>query len=287
MFKHSETKNMNRYAVTSANYLAACVVSAVVLVAEGFRVPSDFALGQSLGTVFKNLGPGPLDPDTSLAWALLCGLGAGIFFFLGFIYYQVAVRRHGMALAGSFIKLGALVPMTLSLVIWREWPGPFQWLGLLLAAFSLVLASIPTDRTEEGAWRPALLLLCLFGGIAEFSNKVFQKYGLLEHKSLFLLTTFSMAFLCSMVVTYRVNKPVAFRDILVGILVGIPNLFASFFLILALVTVPAAVAYPVFGAGSILIINLAGVIFFGERLSQRERIAVLTTVLALVVINFS
>ena len=39
VFKHSETAGMNRYAITSVNYLAACAVCVSLLGANGVSVP--------------------------------------------------------------------------------------------------------------------------------------------------------------------------------------------------------------------------------------------------------
>ncbi len=266
VFRYSEITGRNRYAVTSANYLAACLVAAA-LAARAARPAPD-----------------------ALRWALLVGLGAGFFFFAAFISYQVSVRRHGVGLAGAFAKLGILLPMALSLVLWREQPSALQWLGIALACMAIVAVNLPAARGGEKAslrraLRPALLLLFLFGGIAEFSNKVFQRHGLPEAKSIFLLATFAVAFLFSLGALARARRPVRAGDALVGVAVGIPNLFSSFFLILALDRMPAAVAFPAYGAGTILILALAGAGLFRERLSGREWLAMAMITAALVLIN--
>ena len=271
IFKHSEMVGMNRYAVTSANYVTACLVSGSLMAVKGLPLPDEFALVASLG----------LSPAAGLVWAVLAGMGAGAVFFLGFIYYQIAVHRHGVGLAGAFAKLGILVPMSLSLMLWREYPTAVQWGGIGLAVFSIVLVNPPAKRSL----RTALLLLFLFCGAAEFSNKVFQKYGFQEHKSLFLLVTFAVAFLCSLVATVKAHRPVTQRDLLTGIAVGVPNLFSSFFLILALEHIKATVAFPAFGAGTIVIINVVGILFFKERLTRPEQLAVALTITALILIN--
>lgn len=288
IFKHSETAGMNRYAVTTANYLMAAGLSAGILTWTGLALPDGgFSLGASLAelrSVFVLTGD-KLPVASSALWAVIVGLGAGAFFFLAFIYYQKGIREHGVGLAGAFIKLGILVPMSLSLVLWQEYPTFIQWAGIALALLSIMIAHWPSELNVERAIRLSLVLLFLFGGVAEFSNKVFQKYGWLDHQSLFLLVTFASAFGYSLVITLRSSRAVQRRDLLTGLLVGVPNLFSSFFLIRALETIPAAVAFPAFGAGTILVINLVGVTVFGERLNRPEKAAVGLTILALVLIN--
>ncbi len=286
IFKHSETSGMNRYGVTSANYLTACLVSAGLLLAQGFELPlSD--MYSAFGDL-RNLISGEADtasPGTSFARAILIGLLAGGIFFLAFVYYQIGVNRHGVSLTGAFAKLGILIPMSFSLILWKESPSTVQWVGIGLAVFSIVLVNRPTDGDLRKAIRPALLLLFLFGGLAEFSNKIFQHYGLLEHKTVFLLTTFSVAFVSSVITTRIKSQKITRRDLLTGVAVGVPNLFSSYFLILALDTVPATVAFPVYSAGSIVVINVVGAAFFKERLRRAEQIAIVLTCLGLILID--
>jgi len=286
LFKHSETSGMNRYAVTTVNYVTASLVSAALLLFDRGERLATPRLSGALQEIGKAIAHSTTLPsDVSPVWAALIGLTAGAVFFLAFVYYQISVREHGVGLSGTFTKLGILVPMSLSLILWRELPTSVQTAGIALAVFSIVLVNWPRGGDWRGALRPALLLLFLFGGVAEFSNKVFQKYGLQSDKAIFLLCTFGVAFLCSLAVTLYRKRPVARRDLVMGVAVGVPNLFSSFFLIKALDTIPATVVFPAYGAGTIVIINLIGMSFFGERLTRREQVAVVLTIVALVLIN--
>ena len=130
--------------------------------------------------------------------------------------------------------------------------------------------------------RSTLLLLCLFGGLSEFSNKIFQKYALQTHKPIFLLVTFAIALCFAMVATIRARQPIRSRDLWLGVAVGLPNVFSSYGLIQALATIPAPVAYPLFGAGTIALIFLGGMLFFGERPRRRESLAIGLVLLAMV-----
>ena len=288
IFKHSESSGMNRYAVTSANYLTAVAVSLILLGFRGIgRTSAKSAMDASFSEIGQALGSGRGigSSESAMLWALLVGALAGGVFFLAFVYYQVSVREYGAGLSGAFAKLGILVPMSLSLIFWREYPTAVQWAGIGLAVGSILLANRPPQRQGKATFRTALLLLFLFGGLAEFSNKVFQKYGMQEHKALFLLVVFAVAFVCSLAVVMYRRQPVRRRDLITGVAVGIPNLFSSYFLILALDSIPAAVAFPIFGASTVLIINAVGIGFFGERLSGSEKAAIVLTIVALVLVN--
>jgi drug/metabolite transporter (DMT)-like permease len=286
IFRVSETRDMNRYAVTTANYVTACITAVATLVVDGRSLPSIGGIIDSLPQLAGAVAGRAdlLTGSASQAWAVCVGLVAGVFFFLAFVYYQISVRNHGVSLPGAFAKLGILVPMSLSLVLWQEMPRTIQWLGIALAVGSIVLVNRPADRLRRGL-KASLLLLFAFGGLAEFSNKVFQRHGLLEDKAIFLLMTFFVAFVLSLVVTVRKGLPVRRRDILTGVAVGLPNLFSSYFLIEALDRIPAAAVFPAYGAGTILVITLFGAVFMGERLTGRDRAVVALAVLSIVLIN--
>ena len=287
IFKHSESSGMNRYAVTTFNYATAVIISAAIIIGRGFdnlRLSMDDAVRAELLAALSE-GRTVTTSEAGLLWAVIVGSCAGIVFFLAFIYYQISVRRYGAGMSGAFAKLGILVPMSLSLVLWREYPTTIQWLGMALAVGSIVLANRPGRGRIIPSIRVALLLLFLFGGLAEFSNKVFQNHGLQEQKAFFLLSVFAVALILSATTVLVRRQAVQRRDILTGVAVGIPNLFSSYFLILALDSFPATVAFPIFGAGTVLVINAVGISLFGERLSTNEKAAIVLTIAALILIN--
>lgn len=288
VFKHSETNQLNRYAVTSTNYLTAFAVSlAMVLQNRLFPWKAGtfpVAFGEEFSKVVVH-GEGIFSVGGSIIWSIQVGVVAGVFFFLSFIYYQKSVREDGVGLAGTFSKLGILVPMVLSIIFWKELPSLIQWLGIGLSLASILLVNYTAERFSLENLRFTLILLFIFGGMAEFSNKIFQRYAVIDYKNLFLFFVFFTAFWISLYFTVRQKKGVTRHDLITGVMVGIPNLFSSFFLIQALNTIKTTVVFPVYSAGTIVLINLAGLIFFGEKLNQRERWAVVMTIVALILIN--
>ncbi|NLY36866.1 MAG: hypothetical protein GX046_06505 [Tissierellia bacterium] len=64
-----------------------------------------------------------------------------------------------------------------------------------------------------------------------------------------------------------------------------PNLFSSNFLILSLATLKTFVAFPIYSAGSIVLINIGGFLIFKEKISRKNQVAIFLTLIALVLIN--
>ena len=74
-------------------------------------------------------------------------------------------------------------------------------------------------------------------------------------------------------------------EVLYGFAVGVPNYFSAKFLLAALETVPAVIVYPTFSVATILVVTLAGVALFKERLGKRQWTAVAVILVALVLLN--
>lgn len=287
IFKFSEANNLNRYLITSVNYLTAAIIALFLIFKQGIKFfdfnQADFSANFSR-VIFK--GEGIFAAQSSQQWATVIGLIAGIFFFSSFIYYQKSVRENGASLAGTFGKLGILIPMLFAIIIWQEYPENLQWLGIILAIISIVLVNFPFNKNWHQALRLNLIFLFLYGGIAEFSNKIFQKYALVDYKVLFLFWVFFSAFLISFFYSFKkVGRLPKKSELLTGFAVGVPNLFSSFFLISALNNLKTAVVFPIFSAGSIVLITAIGYLFLGEKLKTKEWASILMTVVALILIN--
>lgn len=279
---------MDRYTVTTFNYLIASLLSLFFFLSKGFSTVHFADALSSFSSEFPAiLSGGHFSPAGSAGWAVLSGIPSGVLYFLGFIYLQKAVRESGVSLAGSFSKMGVLIPMIFAIVLWNELPTGMQWIGIFLAIISILLANIDFSNPSGlmGGFRPVLLILFLTVGLSEFSNKIYQRYGVLEMKSLFLFFVFATALLISGWKTFKQGRKIYLSHFLTGIAVGIPNYFASFFLILSLSRLKTAVVFPVYSAGTIVLLSLAGCMFFKEKLKTREWISVGLTVSALVLVN--
>jgi drug/metabolite transporter (DMT)-like permease len=226
-----------------------------------------------------------LSPYSSIIWGLIIGGISGSFFFYSFIYYQKSVKENGVGISGTIGKLGILIPMIFSIIIWKEFPSAIQWLGIALSLVSILIVNLSQKSLEKLDIKPTIILLFIFGGMAEFSNKIYQKYALNEYKDIFLFAIFFVAFLISIFYTLRDKGEISKKDIFTGFAVGIPNLFSSYFLILSLATLKTSVAFPIFSAGSIVLINIGGFLIFKEKIARKNQVAILLTLIALVLIN--
>lgn len=244
---------------------------------------ANYLVCMALGAAFA--GPQLISTGTP-GFSVTAGLGVlnGVLFLAGFILLQTNTRKNGIVLSSIFMKLGLLVPMTLSVLVFREIPTALQGAGFLAAVGAIVLINLKRDARRAGMGA-GLLLLLLVGGSADAMVKVFEELGPAALGDAFLFFTFAVAFaLCTGLVICKKEHPDK-QALFFGVLIGIPNFFSSKFLLWALTDLPAVVVYPTFSVATILLVTLAGVLAFREKLSRLQWIALGVILAALALLN--
>jgi drug/metabolite transporter (DMT)-like permease len=76
------------------------------------------------------------------ALSLWIGVCTGAIFILCFWVYIWGIGRFGIAVMGSLMSLGLVVPVGASIAVWRERPPLVVWLGFALAVAAIVLLGL-------------------------------------------------------------------------------------------------------------------------------------------------
>ena len=236
-----------------------------------------------LGAIYVKFQVFPLN-QARFGTTIGLGVVTGVLFLAGFILLQINTNKNGVVLSSIFMKLGLLVPILLSIVLFGEMPTSVQWIGFAIAVVAIIGINYQKNAGES-KFSFGLLFLLIVGGTADVMAKMFEHYGQAEQSNVFLFYTFIVAFLlCVGLVISRKERP-GRAELIYGAMIGIPNFFTSKFLIAALGEVPAVIAYPTYSVGTILIVTLAGVVMFKETLSKRQWIALGAILIALVLLN--
>lgn len=259
--RFSETKIKNNIAMLAVNYLM-CTFLAWAYT--------------GLGSFF------PMEPGRQTT-VILGGIN-GVLYLAGFVLLQRNIRVNGVVLSSTFIKLGLLVAMVVSVVFFGERPQIWQWAGFALAVAAIVLMNYRPGEGKAGNMA-SLLLLLLAGGGGDAMSKVFEELGNPTFSDHFLLITFLMALgLC--LILFGISKvPAGTWEVLFGLLIGIPNFFSAKFLLGALKDIAAVIVYPVYSVATILAVTVTGVLVFREKLEKRQWTALGMILVALILLN--
>lgn len=257
----SENYTKNNISMLASNYLACFLLA-------GFY------------TGFGNLFPG----GSAIGRTLCLGALNGVLFLAGLVLLQFNVQKNGVVLSATFMKLGVLVPTVLSVICFGEMPTVLQICGFVAAVAAIILINFEKEQTNV-SFKAGLILLLLTGGGGDAMSKVYEELGKPEFSEQFLVYTFLAAgLLCVLLAVYKKQR-LSKADFLWGFLIGIPNYFSARFLLKALRSVPAVVAYPTYSVSAIILVSLAGVFVFRETISTRQKIAVGIILAALVLLN--
>lgn len=260
LMRISEKYSRSGMATLAMNYLMCCVLG--MLHAGGSEL---FPRAEGMGLT-----------------VLLAAVG-GVLYLAGFVLMQWNIPRNGVTLTTTFMKLGVLVPTLLSILVFGENPRLTQLTGVALAIAAIFLIQ---GKGERGAGSVlGLIGVMLAGGSGDAMSKIFDEIAPSQLKNQFLLYIFMVAFvLCIAMCVVRRQKP-GKADVLFGLAIGIPNYYSARFLLLSIGEIPAVVAYPSFSVGTIIVVSLASLVCFQEKLNRRKLIALGVILAALVLLN--
>ena len=257
----SEGHVQSRTCMLAVNYIACMLLSLVFM---GF----DLSVGS---------------PGSSLTLGL--GVINGIFYVASLLLMQWNIRKNGVILPSVFSRLGGLlVPLAAAVCLFGEVPTAIQIMGALIAGLAMIVIN-SGHRSSSVSSIGSLLCLLVLDGCAASMSTVYEEVGSSALATQFLFYTFVTAFLCCVVLIIKNGEHFGWKEWGYGLCIGIPNFFASRCLLKALESVPAVIAYPMRGVGGIVVVSIAGIFLFGERLTKRQWAAMGAIVIAVVLLN--
>ena len=264
--KFAGSRSDNTWALLLFNYLAATILSTLSAVRSGLAI----------GEV------------TAQVWLL--GLVTGVLFITTFALLQLNVRVNGATVSSSLARMGAVIPMLLSIVLFGEYPTLAGAGGIAVAIMATLLLSMPKgDQSQADApassSRRLLIPMVLAGGTADTMPKVFETIGDPAHEEAFILMTFATAFAICLAMLLRAHERPTGVDIACGAMLGFFNFFSTDLMLRALMELPAYVVYTGFSMGVVLLTYAVNALVMHEKLDRRDHVAIVLVLLALVLIN--
>ena len=227
--------------------------------------------------------------DRDFAFCIIFAAINGFLYLAGMIMNQVNVRRNGAILQSTFARLGVMVPTCLSILLFGEIPSAKQAAGILLVLAAFCIMQLPQKRDGSSSrMKPAfglLILGLLFSGMADSMLKVFEEYGNAALDDWFMGATFLFSALLCLGITLRKKEKIGKRELLIGLILGIPNYLSSLLLLRSLSSISAYIAYPTYSVGAILAVTAASTIIFREKLSSWSRTGVALIIPAVILLN--
>jgi drug/metabolite transporter (DMT)-like permease len=225
------------------------------------------------------------EPWIGIAFAL------GVLFILLFNLMAYCSNKLGVASTSIANKITFIFPTFLWIIFYNESISVIKFLGLFIALFAIFLTGEKSKTTSFKG--NILLLIALFigGGVLDtLLSYAQQELVPPEQTSIFFGYLFFFAFVVGIILmAYKKTKGHPWptkKDVIWGVILGVPNYFAMFLFLKSLEKIPNSTAFPVANMGVILGSTLLSVLLFKEHLSRRKYIALFCAMIAILLISF-
>ena len=212
----------------------------------------------------------------------------GFMFAFNFVLFYISIQRIGISISNSIIRIAISIPTLASIFIYKEHLSIYSGLGLGLTVLALPLA---TPKAQKGitqklnhSWWFAVVLF-LFFGVGDFNFKIFSEEFKEASPQNFLIWVFLIATFCTALLALKERQKITLKDILFGVGLGLLNIAASYFMLLALKIIPGHLAYPIHGIGCIMVSAVSGVLIWKEKLTKRQYLFLIFAIAACVLLN--
>ncbi len=256
ILKYSDTKKGEPIVLLAGNYLVASLIGLTLLIINDNKI---FSIE-----------------------ALIFGAGLGLLFVLSFFAFAKAISFAGTGLATTSSRLSVIIPILLSIIIFNELPNELHLLGFLftIVTFILFYFSVKENHRDGEGLLKYLFLVLLF-----FAIKVFKGWRPEQEESYFIFFIFFSAFIYTS--SYIIIKKIKIENqtVMLGLILGVPNVLTTVFLLNALAILPAIVVFPLMNVGIILLTTLMAFWIWKEKLNRWGVLALVSGLLAILFLS--
>lgn len=268
VFKSFSKFNINTLQAIVFNYIVAFIVG--ILVSDTSFSPSE--------TLKK-------------PWLLYC-LYLGFLFITIFFTMGKTAQKNGVSVASVASKMSLIIPVLFGIFFFKENIDFLKGIGILIALLAVYFTTKKSDSTIKVSNFIYPILLFIGSGIIDTSLNYVQKVWVHQKDTaLFSSITFLSAFILgAIVLTYQAVKKqfiFRFKNLIGGILLGIPNYFSMYFLIRALQNdkIQSATLFTLINIGVILLTTITGILLFQEKLKKYNYIGIALAIIALLLVS--
>ena len=233
-----------------------------------------------------NAGGHLLTPPEALAGTIGMGVINGVLYLFAFLLLHYNMKRNGVVLASTFMKLGLLVSMAVSVIFFREMPGFVQWIGFAIAVGAIILINYEKGGdTGAAGGQMWLIVLLVVAGLGDAMAKIFESFGDTAYSGQFFVYTFLTDLVACIVLALKGKEKPSMKEIGYGLALGVPNFFSARLLLKSIEHLPAVLVYPTVSVAIILVVTMVGMVFFKEKLKPRQLAGIAAILVALVLLN--
>ena len=251
-FKEFDKRNINTHQAITFNYFTAAV----------------------LATLLYN-NPLFLTDIINVSWVYHT-IALGMFFVVMFNVMAKTTQKLGVSIASIASKMSLVIPVIAALFFQRNLElSMYNYFGIFLALIAIFL----TFKKKQKAKKSIKIAIILFFGagiLDSFLDYIREKYlESINDFNIFIILVFTIAFLTGFVLIIFKRNKITVRNIIAGILLGIPNYFSIYFVLLSLDSLGGAIVFPVLNIGVVLISTIFSYLIYKENLNKENWLGII------------
>ncbi len=219
-------------------------------------------------------------------------LALGVFFILIFNLMAKTSQIAGVSVASVATKMSLIMPVVFGVFLYKETLSFLQVVGIVLALVAVYFASMKEKSITIPKKALLLPLLVFLGsGIIDISMKYFQEHHLQPREvAIFSSMIFGFAALTGFIFiggkAIKTSLKLNLKNIVGGIVLGVPNYFSIFFLIRALQNehISSSAIFTINNVAIVMLSTLLGITIFKERMSLKNWGGIALAVISIVLV---
>ncbi len=218
----------------------------------------------------------------------------GVLFVTMFYILGLTAQKLGLSVVAVASKMSVIIPIIFGVIIYNEVLGIYKLIGIALALIAVYFTSLKEKQAFNTSHLYLPLILFLGSGILDTTLKYIEKvYVSKAETSIYLSSIFLIAgILGSISLAYlviRKKTTITLRNVIGGIVLGVPNYYAMYYLLKALQTegLESSTVFTINNVAIVLFSTILGLLLFKEKITLKNIFGIILAISSIVLITLS
>jgi drug/metabolite transporter (DMT)-like permease len=218
-------------------------------------------------------------------------------FIIGFNVTALSFQKFGITFTTIIQKMSLIIPVSFAILYFKESSSPIRIVGILAAILAIILINLKSKDADlhlgelmKKYWFYPFFTFVM-SGIVELMLLYMEKNDISgENDAEFVTMLFGLSGLLgilSIFTRYFTKKKTAFNknNLIAGVLLGIPNYFTIFLLVMLLKNWDGSIVFPINNVGILAASALVAILFFKEKLNRNRQLGLALAILSIYLIS--
>lgn len=220
----------------------------------------------------------------------------GIIFISVFNLMAITTQKNGLSVAAVATKMSIAIPIIFGIFVYKESTEALKISGILIALLAVYLTSAKENTGQKLSSKNLIFPILVFvgSGIIDTSLKFLETNYVSDNEaSIFSAAIFGFAAVIGIgIISYKLIQKsitISVKNIIAGVVLGIPNYFSIYFLIKALQydKMDSSTTFTINNVAILLVSTIAGILFFKEKLALKNWIGIALAILSIIMVTLA